>query len=93
MSAQREDRRTAFRMVVEALIREHRRSAGLSQAAVAERAGITQAGLSNYELGKRDIALVTLVNVLAAVGTPSVGQFIDLATAQTKARLRAGRAA
>lgn len=42
-------------------LRRLRKSKDLSQAVVARRIGITQATLSNYELGKRELPLSTAV--------------------------------
>ena len=48
-------------------IREWRQRRGLSQVAVARVAGITQASLSNYETGKRDLPLSTFLGLLVAL--------------------------
>lgn len=58
-------------------IREWRLRRELSQAEVARRAGITQASLSNYENGKRDMPLSTLLGVAAALNV-SIGDLLDL---------------
>jgi transcriptional regulator with XRE-family HTH domain len=57
-------------------IREWRLKRELSQAEVARQAGITQASLSNYENGKRDLPLSTLLGVTAALNV-SVGDLLD----------------
>ena len=44
---------------------------------VARRAGITQASLSNYENGKRDMPLSTLMGVVAALNV-SLGDLLEL---------------
>ena len=56
-------------------IREWRQRRALSQAAVARAADITQASLSNYETGKRDLPLSTLLNLSAALDVP-IGDLI-----------------
>ena len=58
-------------------IREWRLQRELSQAEVARLAGITQASLSNYENGKRDLPLSTLLAVSGALNV-SVGDLLDL---------------
>src|SRR5947207_12414899 len=58
-------------------IREWRLKRELSQAEVARQAGITQASLSNYENGKRDLPLSTLLGVTAALNV-SVGDLLDM---------------
>ena len=50
------------------LLREARRRAGLSQAELAERAGVTQSVVSEYEAGKRQPAVPTLARLVAATG-------------------------
>ena len=58
-------------------IREWRLRRELSQAEVARRAGVTQASLSNYENGKRDLPLSTLLGVAGALNV-SLGEILDL---------------
>jgi transcriptional regulator with XRE-family HTH domain len=58
-------------------IREWRLKRELSQAEVARHAGITQASLSNYENGKRDLPLSTLLGVTAALNV-SLGDLLDM---------------
>ncbi len=58
-------------------IREWRLRRELSQADVARSAGITQASLSNYENGKRDMPLSTLLGVTGAVNV-SLGDVLDV---------------
>jgi transcriptional regulator with XRE-family HTH domain len=53
-----------------------REEAGLSQEELASLLGLTQAALSNYELGKRRIHLVGLEGVARALNKP-LGYFID----------------
>lgn len=50
------------------VLREARASAGLSQAAVAERAGVTQSVISVYESGRRQPSVPTLAALVAATG-------------------------
>ncbi|MCY4638732.1 MAG: helix-turn-helix domain-containing protein [Chloroflexi bacterium] len=57
-------------------IREWRQRRALSQSTVARAADITQASLSNYETGKRDLPLATLLNLAAALDVP-VGDLIS----------------
>lgn len=58
-------------------IREWRLKRELSQAEVARHAGITQASLSNYENGKRDLPLSTLLGVTGALNV-SLGDLLDM---------------
>ena len=58
-------------------IREWRLRRELSQAELARRAGVTQASLSNYETGKRDLPLATLLGVAGALNV-SIGDLLDL---------------
>ena len=51
-----------------ALLRDARRRAGLTQTALAERAGVTQSVVSVYESGRRQPSLPVLVNLIAATG-------------------------
>ncbi len=50
-------------------IRQTRLGKNLTQAEVAWAAGITQAALSNYENGKRDIPLPALITICRAIGS------------------------
>ena len=58
-------------------IREWRLRREMSQADVARHASITQASLSNYENGKRDMPLSTLIGVAGALNV-SLGDLLDL---------------
>lgn len=69
--------RTALRCDVGVKIREWRLRREMSQADVARRAGITQASLSNYENGKRDMPLSTLIGVASALNV-SLGDLLEL---------------
>jgi len=51
-----------------ATLREARRRAGLSQAALAERTGTSQATISAYETGAKQPSISTLTRLLAATG-------------------------
>ena len=51
-------------------IREVRKTRGRSQADVSSHAGITQASLSNYETGKRELPLSTALNLAAELDVP-----------------------
>jgi transcriptional regulator with XRE-family HTH domain len=53
-----------------------REEAGISQEELASRLGLTQAALSNYELGKRRIHLAGLESIAGALGKP-LGYFIE----------------
>lgn len=50
------------------LIETARIRAGMSQAALARRAGTSQSAIALYEGGKRDPGIVTLQRILAAAG-------------------------
>ncbi len=50
------------------VVREARRAAGLTQAELARRAGVTQSVVSAYESGRREPALSTLVRLVEAAG-------------------------
>ena len=75
MSTVRE--RSTLRVDVGQRIREWRLRRECSQAEIARLAGITQASLSNYENGKRDLPLSTLIGVAAALNV-SIGDLLDL---------------
>lgn len=53
--------------VLGARVRLLRRRRGDSQVSVARKAGITQASLSNYETGKRDMPVTTLLSIASAL--------------------------
>lgn len=67
----------ALRTDVGQRIREWRLRREMSQADVARQTGITQASLSNYENGKRDMPLSTLLGVAASLNV-SLGDLLDL---------------
>ena len=58
-------------------LREERRRRGLSQSEVSRSAGITQASLSNYETGKRELPLSTVLNLAAALDV-SLGDLMEI---------------
>lgn len=62
-------------------IRDARRHAGLSQAALAERAGTSQTAVSAYESGRKQPSVATLGRLLAAAG-----RRLTVAPAPTAAR-------
>src|ERR1022692_4457894 len=57
-----------------ALLRQARRDAGLSQVALAARAGVTQSVISAYESGHRQPSLPTLAALVEAAGYELVGE-------------------
>lgn len=72
-------------------LREWRLKRELSQAEVARGAGITQASLSNYETGKRDLPLSTLLGVSRALNV-GVGDLLDVPDIVVVRDSRVGRA-
>lgn len=60
----------AQRIEVGTRIRELRKIRGRSQADISNHMGITQASLSNYETGKRDLPLSTAVKLAAELDVP-----------------------
>lgn len=58
-------------------IRDARRRRGLSQSEVSQAAGITQASLSNYETGKRELPLSTVLNLASALDVP-LGDLVEI---------------
>ncbi|MCK9485107.1 MAG: helix-turn-helix domain-containing protein [Dehalococcoidia bacterium] len=48
-------------------IRTWRQRRGVSQAELAERVGVTQSSLSNYENGKRDVSVYILMEIAGAL--------------------------
>ncbi len=77
MTTNLETEQRAMRSEIGQRIREWRLRREMSQAEVARVAGITQASLSNYENGKRDMPLSTLLGVAAALNV-SLGDLLDL---------------
>ena len=51
-------------------VRRERRGHGLTQEALARRAGISRGYLSDVERGKRDLSVTVLFKILAAFGSP-----------------------
>ncbi len=72
-------------------IREWRLRRALSQVAVARVAGVTQASLSNYETGKRDLPLSTFLGVVEALNI-GVGDLLDIPEIVVMRDSRLGRA-
>ncbi len=72
-------------------LREWRLRRELSQTEVARVAGITQASLSNYETGKRDMPLSTFLGVVGALDV-SVGDLLDIPEVIVVRDSRVGRA-
>ena len=67
---------TSRRIEVGRRLRDARRRRGLSQSEVSQSAGITQASLSNYETGKRELPLSTILNLAAALDV-SLGDLME----------------
>lgn len=64
-----------FRKAVGRRVRELRIAQGAAQEAIAKQAGITQASLSNYETGKRELPLPTALALSRVYGV-SVGYLV-----------------
>lgn len=62
--------------ILQELLRKARTEAGLTQEQLAERLGMGQAIVSNYERGERRLDLVELTQVLDGIGMP-LRTFID----------------
>lgn len=77
MTLENDTEQRVTRVGVGQRVREWRLRRELSQADVARVTGITQASLSNYENGKRDMPLSTLLGVSAALNV-SLGDLLDL---------------
>ena len=80
------------RSEVGAWLRARRRRSGKSQSQVAKAAGITQASVSNYETGKREVHLDTLLRIAAAVDA-DIGDLVSEAEAILLAGSRLAEAA
>ena len=52
------------------LIREARKAAGLTQKELAQKMGVVQTVVSEYETGKRKPKLLTLASIAKAIGCP-----------------------
>ena len=61
-------------MDVAATLRDARRAAGLTQAALAKRAGTSQATVSAYETGRKEPSVQTFARLLAATGSRLVAE-------------------
>ncbi|MEE8337791.1 MAG: helix-turn-helix transcriptional regulator [Dehalococcoidia bacterium] len=72
-------------------LREWRLRRELSQTEVARVAGITQASLSNYETGKRDMPLSTFLGVVRALDV-AVGDLLEIPDVIVVRDSRLGRA-
>lgn len=72
-------------------LREWRLRRELSQTEVARVAGITQASLSNYETGKRDMPLSTFLGVVGALDV-TVGDLLEIPDVIVVRDSRVGRA-
>jgi uncharacterized protein len=70
------------------LLREARTRAGLTQRALAERAGVTQSVISAYEAGRREPSLATLQRFVRAAGSDLE---IELTPAQVPSALETVR--
>lgn len=55
-------------MMAASLLRQARTAAGLSQAELAQKAGVTQSVISVYEAGRRQPSVPTLASLIAATG-------------------------
>lgn len=80
-----------LRAAVGERLREWRLRRELSQTEVARVAGITQASLSNYETGKRDMPLSTFLGVVGALDV-SVGDLLEIPDVIVVRDSRIGRA-
>jgi transcriptional regulator with XRE-family HTH domain len=66
-----------------ALLREARERAGLTQRALARRAGTSQSVVARIELGRADPSTATLARLLAAAGFELRGELTPLPVART----------
>lgn len=66
-----------------ALVREARQRAGLSQRALAARAGTSQSVVARIEQGRTDPSTATLARLLAAAGFELRGELMPLPVADT----------
>ncbi|HJM74930.1 MAG TPA: helix-turn-helix transcriptional regulator [Dehalococcoidia bacterium] len=82
---------TSQRSIVGERLREWRLRRELSQTEVARAAGVTQAALSNYETGKRDMPLSTFLGVVGALDV-SVGDLLEIPDVIVVRDSRIGRA-
>lgn len=87
VSAEKRDQRRAIGQ----RLREWRLKRDLSQAQLARAAGITQASLSNYETGKRDLPLSTFLGVASGLDV-SLGDLLDIPSIVVVRDSRVGRA-
>jgi len=78
------DTRRSIQPAVGRRLRASRERRGVSQQRLTDLIGITQAALSNYETGKRDLPLTTFVKLASALDAP-LGDLLGL-TPRTKPR-------
>ena len=83
--------RTEQRRAIGRRLREWRLKRELSQSEVARISGVTQASLSNYETGKRDLPLSTFLGVVAALDV-GVGDLLAIPEVVVVRDSRVGRA-
>ena len=83
--------RTEQRHALGRRLREWRLKRELTQSEVARMAGITQASLSNYETGKRDMPISTFLGVVAALNV-GVGDLLNIPVVVVVRDSRVGRA-
>lgn len=87
----RAEERGELRLRVGARIREWRKRRGQSQARLAGQSGITQAALSNYERGRRDLPLSTFLRLAGALDV-ALGDLVEIEDAIVVRESRLGRA-
>jgi len=68
-------------------IQKAREEAGLSQDEMASRLGVTQAALSNYELGKRRLYLANIEQIAVLLNKP-LSYFLDEPAPEGKSDIR-----
>jgi transcriptional regulator with XRE-family HTH domain len=78
----------AVRQTIARRIRRWRQLASMTQAELAEAVGVTQATLSHYETGKRDVSVATLLRIAEVLGV----SLQDLTEATPPARSSGHRA-
>ena len=82
------DALTYDRHTVGARLRSFREARGMTQSDVAWNAGITQAALSNYENGKRDVPLPSLLSLARVLQISSIELVPELQLAPGADNLR-----
>ena len=68
-------------MDIGARIRKTRQASGMSQATLAEQAGLSQPSICRVEAGKQQLRLVELVRIATALGTTAAALMGDEARA------------